>query len=64
MEEATWIICPVCKKKTRYRIRTDSVLENFPLYCHRCRQETLINAKNLKISPVRARRTDAEPLRL
>lgn len=54
MEEAAWIICPVCKKKTRYRIRTDSVLENFPLYCHRCRQETLINAKNLKISPVRA----------
>ena len=40
-----WILCPRCGNKTRVRIRDDSELKNFPLYCPKCRQETLIDVK-------------------
>lgn len=33
MGEIQWIMCPVCGSKTRLRIRYDTVLERFPLYC-------------------------------
>ncbi|WP_444876770.1 AAA family ATPase [Bacteroides heparinolyticus] len=33
-----WILCPVCGSKTRNKIRKDTVLENYPLYCPKCRQ--------------------------
>lgn len=42
-----WILCPICKSKTRMKIRPDTELKNFPLYCPKCKQETLINVKNL-----------------
>ena len=48
-----WILCPVCKNKTRDRIRDDTVLKNYPLYCPKCKQESLIEAKNLKITVIK-----------
>ena len=48
-----WIHCPVCGNKTRDRIREDTTLENFPLFCPKCKQETLINAKQLNISVIK-----------
>lgn len=47
MENSHWICCPVCGGKTRNRIREDTVLKNYPLYCPKCRKETLIGAINL-----------------
>ena len=38
-----WVRCPICSNKTRDRIREDTVLINYPLYCPKCKQETLIN---------------------
>ena len=49
MKKTEWIRCPVCVNKTRDRIREDTVLKNYPLYCPKCKQETLIEAKNLQI---------------
>lgn len=48
MEEFQWIYCPVCGNKTRNRIRVDTVLLNYPLYCPKCKQENLIEVKNLR----------------
>lgn len=31
--ETHWILCPACRGKTRTMIRTDTVLQNFPLFC-------------------------------
>ena len=45
-----WILCPICGQKTRDRIRQDTVLINYPLYCPKCRQENLIQAKDLNIT--------------
>ena len=47
-----WIRCPICGTKTRDRIREDTVLKNYPLYCPKCKQETLIEAKNLQITVI------------
>ena len=36
------------RKKTRLQIRVDTELKNFPLYCTKCKQESLIDAKNFQ----------------
>ncbi|ENC4844595.1 cysteine-rich KTR domain-containing protein, partial [Escherichia coli] len=38
-------MCPVCGNKTRLKIREDTELKKFPLYCPKCRQENLIEIK-------------------
>ena len=45
-----WIRFPVCGSKTRDRIREDTVLKNYSLYCPKCKQETLIEVQNLQIT--------------
>ena len=53
MENSKWVRCPVCGNKTRLQIRENTELKNFPLFCPKCKQETLIEAKNLKITVVK-----------
>ena len=48
-----WILCPVCDNKTRNRLREDTILKNYPLYCPKCKQETIINAHKLNISVIK-----------
>lgn len=48
-----WLLCPICKNKTRIKIRKDTELRNFPLYCPKCKQETLINVCKLNISVIK-----------
>ncbi len=65
MMENKWIICPICGDKTRDRIRKDTVLINYPLYCPKCRKETLIKAKNLQVTVIKEPdMLDAEPINL
>lgn len=53
MVEIEWIKCPICGNKTRNKIRADTVLENFPLFCPKCKQETLINVQQLNTSIIK-----------
>lgn len=53
MKKIEWILCPVCGNKTRLKIREDTELKNYPLYCPKCKQETLINAYKLNISVIK-----------
>ena len=48
-----WVLCPICNNKTRTQIRKDTELKNYPLYCPKCKQETLINAKELHITVIK-----------
>ena len=50
MDKTEWVICPVCGNKTRNKVRQDTVLKQFPLFCPKCKQETLINVKENQIS--------------
>jgi len=53
MIEMKWVICPVCKNKTGLKIRIDTILDNFPLYCPKCKQETLISVKQQNMSVIK-----------
>ena len=43
INSAEWIRCPVCGSKTRDKMRKDTILKNFPLFCPKCKHENLIN---------------------
>ena len=45
LKTTEWIRCPVCGNKTRNRVREDTIMQNFPLYCPKCKQETLVDIK-------------------
>lgn len=53
MERMVWLLCPVCGNKTRLKVRQDTELINFPLYCPKCKQETSVNVKNTQLSVIR-----------
>ena len=48
-----WILCPICQNKTRIKICENTILQNFPLFCPKCKQETLINVRQLNISVIK-----------
>ena len=49
--EEKWILCPICGAKTRARLLPNTVLRNFPLFCPKCRRESIINAELVGTSP-------------
>lgn len=51
-QEMRWVICPVCNNKTRLKLRRDTVIHNFLLYCPKCRQERLINVREFHIEVI------------
>ena len=53
MKQEKWLLCPVCGNKTRIKLREDTILENFPLYCPKCKQETLINVQQMNMSIIK-----------
>lgn len=54
MQHENGMLCPVCRNKTRQKIRTDAERRNFPPYCPNCKQETL----NISV----IREPEAEPI--
>lgn len=53
MQLKEWLLCPLCGNKTRLKIREDTVLENFPLYCPKCKQEMLINVRKMNMDVIK-----------
>ena len=49
MSATKWVLCPIGNRKTRIKVREDTILENFPLYCPKCHRETLIAVHKQKI---------------
>ena len=45
-----WIPCPICRGKTRTKVYENTVLLWFPLYCPKCRHETMINVVNMQMT--------------
>ncbi len=48
-----WVICPICNGKTRIRIREETELKKFPLFCPKCKNETLVNIEKFKMTIVK-----------
>ena len=57
---SNWLLCPICGNETRDKIREDTVLKNYPPYCPKCKQETLIEVKDLQLTVIKE--PDAQPL--
>ena len=53
VKQETWLLCPICGSKTRLKVREDTILEKFPLYCPKCKQETLINVRQMNMSIIK-----------
>lgn len=48
--QTKWILCPVCGNKTRTMILENTELKNSPLYCPKCKKETIINVRDMKVT--------------
>lgn len=65
MKIEKWLLCPICRSKTRLKIREDTILEYFPLYCPKCKRETLISVKKMNMSIIKEPDAlDAEPMKV
>ena len=53
MNNEKWLLCPVCQSKTRTMVREETELKNFPLFCPRCKNETLINMEQMNITVIK-----------
>lgn len=51
--ETEWILCPICGNKTRNRIREETELKYFLLYCPECRQESVVDVKDLVVRVIK-----------
>jgi Zn-finger nucleic acid-binding protein len=48
-----WLLCPVCNNKTRTKARYDTILINFPLFCPKCKKETLVDVRKLNTTVIK-----------
>lgn len=51
-KEERWVLCPECGAKTRLRLMQNTVLRDFPLFCPKCKHESIINAQNYQVEKV------------
>ena len=49
-EERQWVFCPCCGAKTRLQLLRQTELRAFPLFCPKCKRETMINARQFRVS--------------
>ncbi len=47
-----WFLRSVCGNKTHGRIRENTIMKNNPLYCPKCKHESLVEAEGLQINVV------------
>lgn len=49
VDESGWIHCPKCKCRTRTKIRKETIVKYFPIFCPKCKNESLIDIVDLNI---------------
>ncbi|WP_281672593.1 cysteine-rich KTR domain-containing protein [Pseudoramibacter alactolyticus] len=53
MRGTTWILCPICEGRTRVKVRDDAELKRVPLFCPKCKKETVIDLKQGNITIIK-----------
>lgn len=48
-EGMKWIHCPKCGQKTRFKIKATTVMKDFPLYCHWCKEEFIVDVEDFVV---------------
>ncbi len=41
-----WVYCPICNNKTRTKIRPDTVAENLPIFCPKCKMQSIVDVNS------------------
>ena len=54
--EKRWVMCPACGGKTRLQLLAQTELEDFPLFCPKCKQERIVHVKHFILELEKARR--------
>lgn len=49
-EQRQWVFCPCCGAKTRLQLVRQTELRRFPLFCPKCRKETMIDVRHFRVS--------------
>ncbi len=52
MNDYKWLFCPICHNKARVKLREDTELKNFPLFCPKCKKESLIEVESLTVKVI------------
>ena len=52
-EKIKWLCCPKCGGKTRTQLRSHTVLEDFPLFCPKCKYTCVIYFKDGKTEEIK-----------
>lgn len=37
-----WVLCPHCKYKAQTKVKPDTLLTNYPLYCQKYKKKTIV----------------------
>lgn len=53
MKEREWVLCPICGAKTRLQLVRETELKAFPLFCPKCKRETMINARLFQVAVIK-----------
>jgi len=53
MTNEKFLTCPLCNNKTRTKAYPDTVLLNFPLFCPKCKRETVVNVKGFIVTIIK-----------
>ena len=49
INDSHWVPCPICGNRSRTKVYADTVLINFPVYCPKCKRETMIDVVQLNM---------------
>ena len=49
-----FLLCPVCDNKTRTKVYVHTTLTNFPLFCPKCKRETVVDVEELNLTVIKA----------
>jgi len=48
-----WLLCPVCGGNAHIKLREETELSNYLLFCQKCRKEIEINVKQFKVTVIK-----------
>lgn len=54
--------CPICHGKTRTRVLADTVLLYFPLFCPKCKETSIVDLRDNRITLLRRENKTAAEL--
>lgn len=49
IDKKGYLHCPQCRQRTEQRIRADTLVCQWPMYCSQCGQESIINVLGGKV---------------